>query len=113
MPPVHHSPDTSPRSEGRAARPSVLLELQRQRLREIVEKHGGRDAMVFGSVARGDDTIDSDIDLLVTLPETADLIDVLHLADELEAAAGARFDIASGRSVGPVTEHARAEAVPL
>lgn len=95
------------------SRPSVLLDEMRDRLRAIVAEHGGRDPMVFGSVARGDDTADSDIDLLVTLPVDADLIDVLHLADDLEALAGVRFDIASGRSTGPVMERARRDAVPL
>jgi predicted nucleotidyltransferase len=95
------------------ARPSLVLERMRDRLREIVAEHGGRDPMVFGSVARGDDTEDSDIDLIVTLPVDADLIDVLHLADDLEALAGVRFDIASGRSAGPVMQRARREAVPL
>jgi len=69
--------------------------------------------MVFGSVARGDETEDSEIDLIFTLPVEADPIDVLHLADELEALAELRFEIASGRSVAPVIKRARRESVPL
>jgi predicted nucleotidyltransferase len=95
------------------ARPSIVVDEMRDRLRSIVAEHGGHDPMIFGSVARGDDTEDSDVDLIVTLPVDADLIDVLHLADDLEALTGVRFDIASGRSAGPVMQRARHEAVPL
>lgn len=94
-------------------RPSILLERHRPALREVVARHGGRDAMVFGSVARGEDRADSDVDLLVTLPESADLVDVLRLADALEAIASVKFDIVSGRADGTVIDTARSEAVPL
>jgi len=68
---------------------------------------------VFGSVARGDDTPESDLDLIVTFPEETDLLDVMDLTDELESVIGVRVDIASGRSHGPVMDQARREAVPL
>jgi hypothetical protein len=43
-----------------------LLQLRREEILQIAERHGARDVRVFGSAARGDATVESDIDLLVT-----------------------------------------------
>jgi predicted nucleotidyltransferase len=94
-------------------RPSVALASHRRAVIDAIERHHGTAAMVFGSVARGDDTPDSDLDLIVTFPEGADLLDVMDLTDEIEAIIGVRVDIASGRAVGAVMDRARREAVPL
>jgi predicted nucleotidyltransferase len=42
-----------------------LLELHRDEIRAIVSRHHGNAVSVFGSVARGEEGPDSDIDLLV------------------------------------------------
>ncbi|TXL78749.1 nucleotidyltransferase family protein [Vineibacter terrae] len=49
----------------RHVRPSVLLERYRNEIRSIVTRHRGANPRVFGSVLRGTDTEDSDLDLLV------------------------------------------------
>jgi len=41
-----------------------LLE-NKTKIKEIAEKHGAYDIRLFGSVSRGDDNKDSDIDLLI------------------------------------------------
>ncbi len=94
-------------------RPSIALASHRREVIDVIDRHHGTAAMVFGSVARGDDTPDSDLDLIVTLPHGADLLDVMDLADEIASITGVRVDIASGRSHGPVMDRARREAVPL
>ncbi|MGK7895321.1 MAG: nucleotidyltransferase family protein [Xenococcus sp. (in: cyanobacteria)] len=42
-----------------------LLEEKREEILKIASKHGAYNVRVFGSVARGDETKDSDIDFLV------------------------------------------------
>jgi predicted nucleotidyltransferase len=42
-----------------------LLQDQRDAILEIADKHGAYNVRVFGSVARGEATTDSDIDLLI------------------------------------------------
>ncbi len=42
-----------------------LLHNKREEILKIASKHGAYNVRVFGSVARGDDTKDSDIDFLV------------------------------------------------
>jgi len=49
----------------------------RQKRRELVaaaEAHGASHVRVFGSVARGEDGADSDVDLLVDLPRGLGLL---------------------------------------
>jgi predicted nucleotidyltransferase len=57
-------------------KPSTALDLHRLAIRRIVEAHRARKARVFGSVARGSDTEESDLDILIDpTPETT-LLDI-------------------------------------
>lgn len=94
-------------------RPSEALAAHREDLRAAIARHHGTDARVFGSAARGRDEADSDLDLIVTFPPGADLVDMLDLTDELEQIAGVHVDVISGRAAGPVMDRALREAVPL
>ena len=68
----------------------------KQKISPVLHKYGVTSASVFGSVARGDDGPDSDVDLLVK-------VDVLPfgiwgfvgLKQDLEAAVGKKVDIVS------------------
>lgn len=42
-----------------------LLEEKRQEILDLADKHGAFNVRVFGSVVRGEDTPDSDIDFLI------------------------------------------------
>lgn len=44
-----------------------LVDAHREEIKTIVARHHGRSVAVFGSVARGDERPDSDIDFLVEL----------------------------------------------
>lgn len=46
-------------------KPSIALAVHREDIRRIVESHRARNARVFGSVLRGQDTDSSDLELLV------------------------------------------------
>ena len=68
--------------------PELSLPALRMRLRPLCEKHRIRRLEVFGSVARGETTAESDVDLLATLDEsvaisTAELLDMAGEAEEL------------------------------
>lgn len=65
-------------------RPSEVLELKRDAIREATKRFNAANPRVFGSVARGEDGPDSDIDILVdALPGTT-LFDLGGLQYELE-----------------------------
>ena len=95
-----------------------LLRRERFRILTLVEGRGGRDVRVFGSLARGDDDPQSDIDLMIELPgsdSAADeLLTVLGLSEELSQLVGARVDVVTPRTLREeVRSAAVAEAVPL
>ncbi len=94
-------------------RPSVLLRARRDDVLAAVARVGAKDPRVFGSVARGDDSPGSDIDLLVTFPPEADIVTLLSLEEELADLLTVPVDVVSAGSSGRVLDRARAEAVPL
>lgn len=68
---------------------------------------------VFGSVARGDDGADSDIDFLVEFEPGSSLFDLLHIDEELEALLGTPVDVVSVGDLKERDHHIRREAVSL
>jgi hypothetical protein len=56
---------------------------------------------IFGSYARGSQTPQSDIDILVRFREGASLFDLVGLADFLEEKLKTRVDVVSERAVRP------------
>lgn len=65
-------------------RPSEVLEQNRQAIREATKRFNAVNPRVFGSVARGEDGPDSDLDILVdALPGTT-LLTLGGLQDTLE-----------------------------
>jgi uncharacterized protein len=92
-----------------------VLRKHRAAIRAAAEAVGARNVRVFGSVARGDETPDSDIDLLVDFPAGEQgLFPLLMLAEEVERLVGRPVDVAAVEVMaGPVRERALAEAVPL
>jgi uncharacterized protein len=84
----------------------------------LLAERGAEDARIFGSLARGDEDAQSDIDLLVELPDAgspgAELLTALGLAEELSQLIRARVDVATPRTLrDEVRDAALAEAVPL
>ncbi len=64
-------------------RPSEALNMHRAEIRRIVESHRARNARVFGSVLHGQDTDDSDLDILVDRQPGMTLFDLGALYYEL------------------------------
>lgn len=77
-------------------------------------RHHGRSVAIFGSVARGDEHPDGDIDFLVELEPGARPIEILSIGVDIEELLGVKVDVATPTSL---REHLRdevmAEAVPL
>jgi predicted nucleotidyltransferase len=91
-----------------------LLERRRAEVLAACERHGAREPRVFGSVARGEDGPDSDIDLLVDLEPGRTLVDLEALQIELSGILGAAVDVGTERLLrGGVSEGVRSDSVPL
>ncbi|WP_341729232.1 helix-turn-helix domain-containing protein [Brooklawnia sp.] len=94
-------------------RPSQILQALREHVRDEIHQAGGTNPRLFGSVARGNDRPDSDVDLLVEFPAGADIIDLLTLEERLSDLLTVPVDIVSTSSSGAVVESALTQAVPL
>lgn len=80
-------------------RPSVALQTHRDAIREIALRHRVKNVRVFGSVLHGDDTEDSDLDLLVDpTPETT-LFDIGAIRYELKELLGVAVDVLTPKSL--------------
>ncbi|WP_407360944.1 helix-turn-helix domain-containing protein [Microbacterium sp. LBN7] len=83
-------------------------------LRSLLAEHGATNIEVFGSVARGDDHPDSDVDLLVDFAPDVSLFDVLRMRSAAEKMLDRPVDIVSRASLKhDVAGSAIREAVPL
>ncbi|MDD3518249.1 MAG: nucleotidyltransferase family protein [Chromatiales bacterium] len=74
-------------------RPSIALQLHRDAIREIVERHHARNARIFGSVLHGQDTENSDLDILVDTTDETSLLDIGHITVELTELLGVEVDV--------------------
>lgn len=71
---------------------SAVLDRDREAIRAALASHGVEAAGVFGSVARGEDTAASDLDLIVAFRPGARR-DLVRIADELAALTGLSVDV--------------------
>ena len=69
-------------------------------------KAGARNVRVFGSIARGEQRVDSDIDIVVDFLPGRSLLDLTGLWLDLEEALGSKVDVVSSRGLKPRVERA-------
>ena len=94
-------------------RPSEKLNAHREAIRAIVAAHRGANPRVFGSMARGEDTEESDIDILVD-PQRMTLFDLGAIINELTDLPGVKVDVVTATgSPGKVASRILAEALPI
>ncbi|OII15707.1 hypothetical protein BIU97_13515 [Curtobacterium sp. MCBA15_009] len=82
----------------------------RQDLIAVVERFGGHNPRLFGSVARGEDGPGSDVDLMIDVDPGLGIFALMRIQDEAERILGVRVDVvdAAGMSAQIVRR-----AVPL
>ena len=76
------------------------IQISAARLAEVCERYGLAELAVFGSTARGDATVDSDIDLLYVLGPGRRLgFAINRLEDELAELFGRKVDLVSKKAL--------------
>jgi predicted nucleotidyltransferase len=92
-------------------RPSEALALHRAQIREIALRHHMSDVRVFGSALHGDDTADSDLDLLVEPTAQTTLLDIGAIRFELKQLLHMDVDVLTPNSLpASFREHVLREA---
>ncbi len=91
----------------------AVVEAKRREISDLVRHHRGRSAALFGSVARGDETPESDIDFLVEFEPGSSLFDLMDLQEALGQLLGVPVDVVSVGGLKDRDDHIRREAVPI
>lgn len=89
-------------------------QMVRAEILRVATEYGARNVRVFGSVARGQATASSDLDLLVNLDAGRSLLDLIALKQELEDLLGYEVDVVTEAALSPyLREQVLREAVTL
>ena len=90
------------------------IRLKRNAILDIASRYGAHDVRIFGSVARGDATEDSDLDLIVRFDRGRSLLDHGGLVMDLRELLGIRVDVIDEEAMRErFRNQALKEAIPL
>lgn len=91
-----------------------LLQDKREQILKIAAQHGACNIRIFGSVARGEATEDSDVDFLVDLGENLSPWFPVGLIQDWEALLERKVDVVTTESLHYfIRERVLKEAIPL
>lgn len=95
-------------------RQSEAWRRHRDFIARVVAQYNGVNPRVFGSAARGDDTVQSDLDLLIDPTDATTLNDIAAIRETLQDVLGVRVDLFTPNSLKDrVRERVLLSAVPL
>jgi len=77
----------------------MTIEELKRITRPVFEHHGVSYAAVFGSVARGEDRPESDVDILVRLGRPTGMVGYMRLVENLEASLNRKVDVVTEQSL--------------
>ncbi len=109
-----HVRDSRPQRKRLTGPLGLRILRHRHRLKTLARQRGATNVRVFGSVARGTEAPDSDIDLLVDLEPTTGLLGIARLERDLAQLLGAPVDVVPAKGLkASVAHEAMSEAIPL
>ncbi len=85
--------------QGSKMKPSLAFQAHRDEIRQIVLSHRVKNARVFGSVLQGEDTEDSDLDILVDPTPNTTLMDIGAIRYKLHKLLGVSVDVLTPNSL--------------
>jgi uncharacterized protein len=80
---------------------SQIIKRKRRQVLEIAEGHGARNVRLFGSVARGETTATSDLDLLIDMEPGRSLLDIVAIKQDLEELLRCKVDVVTEAAISP------------
>jgi hypothetical protein len=80
-------------------RPSEALDLHREEIRRIVESQHAKNPRVFGSVIHGNDTEESDLDILIDPTSATSMFDIGEIRYQLRELLGVSVDVLTPRAL--------------
>lgn len=90
------------------------IRARREAILALARKYGIRQVRLFGSVVRGEDRPNSDLDVLVDFEPRRTLLDLIGFEQDLEEMFGRKVEVISARGINPrIEDRVLGEAVPL
>jgi predicted nucleotidyltransferase len=77
------------------------IEQVKKRILPLLKEAGVVRSSLFGSFVRGEQTEESDIDILIEFPKGKSLLDLVDLEMKLEQALGRKVDLLTYNSLSP------------
>jgi predicted nucleotidyltransferase len=93
---------------------SELLREKREEILRVAARRGAHNVRLFGSVARGQNDSESDVDILVDMEPGRSLLDLGGLWSDLNDLLGMKVDVVTEKGLRKrIRERVLKEAVPL
>ncbi len=90
------------------------IRAKRQRILDIAAQHGAYNVRIFGSVARDEADLESDVDFLVDLESGRSLLDLGGLLMDLQEFLGYPVDVVTEKGLrNRIRDRVLDEAIPL
>jgi predicted nucleotidyltransferase len=91
-----------------------LLKAKREEMLRIAAEHGAHNLRIFGSAARGEADVESDVDILVDMELGRSILDHAALLLDLQQLLGCEVDVVTARGLRErIRDQVLREAVPL
>ena len=79
----------------------MITDQQYQTIIDILNPYGPERIGIFGSYARNEENSESDLDILVSLSKSVNLLQLIGIEQELSEKLGIKVDLITERSVNP------------
>jgi predicted nucleotidyltransferase len=91
-----------------------ILKNKRNEILDIANHYGARKMRIFGSILRGEATVNSDVDFLVELEQGRSLLDIIAIKQDLEDLLGCKVDVVTEAALSPyIRDEVLGQAVSL
>ncbi len=93
---------------------SNTIKSKRDEILDIAQKHGAKNIRIFGSMARGEEGPESDLDIIVEMEKGSSLLDIIAIKQDIEDLLGRKVDVVTEASISPyIRDTVLKEAVNL
>ena len=93
---------------------SNSIKSRREEILNIAKNFGAKNIRVFGSMARGEEGPESDLDIIVEMEKGSSLLDIIAIKQDIEELLGRKVDVVTEASISPyIRKEILREAVNL
>jgi predicted nucleotidyltransferase len=80
---------------------SNTIKSKREEILNIAQKFGAKNVRIFGSMARGEENPESDLDIIVEMEKGSSLLDIIAIKQDIEELLGRKVDVVTEASISP------------